>query len=401
MNIVLVNPIATTPSLTTGSLLRPGYAHVPTDPTVLGEINIVELGVALARFGHSTSVVLAGSGNDRKAICLSQQMTVVPVDAFLRIPFHPRLLPLTPGLIRNPVLEEADVIQAGEFHQPSTFFASMVSRERGIPLVVWQETFCPMKAPGSWYQRAYELTVGKRVRSAASRCVPRTTKARTYLERLRIPQRSIGPWIPTGVDVSRFAPKKSRLSPEDFGWAGDARILLMVARLHRSKGIDFAMQVVKNVQRWIPEVRLLIRGSGPELGNLQRLATNLGIQDSVRILGGISRDQMIQLYNLSSAVLSTSRADLLPFALIEASACGRPCVAADVGAVTDIVVDKETGLILRGYRLEEWGQAIRSLLRDDDTAQTLGQNARRRTETAFNLQRIAGSLVELYRGIAA
>src|SRR5207253_1006279 len=83
--------------------------------------------------------------------------------------------------------------------------------------------------------------------------------------------------------------------------------------------------------------RLIVRGSGPQYSSLVRLAAALGVEDLVRFIGRVSRERMVDLYNAATLVLSTSQNDLMPFALLEASACARPCVVTDAGAITDIV----------------------------------------------------------------
>ena len=144
----------------------------------------------------------------------------------------------------------------------------------------------------------------------------------------------------------------------------------------------------------------MVRGSGPEEPGLRRLARDLGIEASVRILGRLPREAMVDLYNLADIVLCTSRTDLLPFSLMEAAACGRPCVAADVGAIRDIVVDGETGLVVREPNVERIGAAVASLLQDADASASLGHSARSRAMRHFALDVVAGRLLEVYRDVA-
>ena len=326
---------------------------------------------------------------------------VVPIPTMLHTPFHPGLFPMTPGLVGQPAVGEADVVQVGEFHQPSTFFASKAAQEAGVPLVLWQETFAPMRAPGSLYQRVFETTAGRRIRGILQASIPRTTKARAYLRRLGIPPESIAPWVPSGVDVETFAPRRSQHAPEDFGWQPDVRVLLLVARLDRTKGVDLALHALAAVRRSTPEIRLLVAGSGPELPNLRRLIVALRLEGEVRLLGRCSREELRSLFNMAEIILSTSRKDLLPFSLMEGSACGRPCVATDVGAVRDIVADGETGLVVRQSGAHALSDAILSLLRNEDLRGTFGAEARRRMEKYFAFPEVAKRLLEVYRGASA
>jgi len=393
---VLINPIATTPDVTVRDLFFGSASVGPVDPKAIAELNIVQLGEALTKLGHSVTVILGDPFLDGRHYTLSDRLEVTSTHATLPRVFHPGIVPLTPGLRQHPALRSSDVVQTGEFHQPSTYFACQAARAAAIPLVLWQETFSPMRAPGRWYQWGYERVVGNRVRSVAKLFVPRTTKAGPYLLKLGIPEKALTGWIPTGIDLSIYHPKSSPIDPAEFGWRREARILLVVARLHRDKGVDFALRVLSRLRRKDPSLRLIVRGSGPAYASLVRLAADLGVEDLVRFIGRVSRERMVDLYNAATLVLSTSQNDLLPFALLEASACARPCVVTDAGAITDIVVDGQTGVVQQGRSEEDFANAVLALLRDDERRIRMETRARERMETLFSLPRVAGALTQVY-----
>jgi glycosyltransferase involved in cell wall biosynthesis len=318
----------------------------------------------------------------------------------MRFPFHPGLLPATPGLLGHPALSEADVIQVAEFHQLATLFSCITARDYSVPVVVWQETFRRMRFPGSLYQHAYESTVGRYVRARARRFIPRTTKARSYLRELRVADDRIGPWIPTGINVDAFASRKTRMSAADLGWPEGSPILLLVGRLHPTKGIDVALRTLRWVIRKHANAKLVVRGSGPERANLLQLARELHVEGAVRIIDRMPREAMVDLYNLADVVLCTSRVDLMPFSLIEASACCRPAVATDVGAIRDIVVDGRSGFVVEPGNIEAIGSAVSSLLADEGLRRAMGTEARHIAEQRFALPVVAGKLLQVYRNVA-
>lgn len=400
MNVTIVNPIASTANVTARAVLRPEVPSVGTDARAVLETNLVETARELARRGLHLTVVYGDVFVGGHAWTSPEGVQVEPVETMMRFPFHPGLLPATPALMKHAALRDADVIQATEFHQLSTFFTALAAHQRGTPLVIWQETFRPMRFPGSAYQRAYEYVAGRCIRASARRYLPRTTRARSYLRRLGVEDRDIGPWIPTGIDSGAFVPRRSGLSREDLGWSPDDPVLLTVARLHPLKGVDIALRALSRLKRRHPGARLIVRGSGPEEGALRRLARELHLQESVRFLRRMPREEMVDLYNLADVVLCPSRIDLLPFALIEASACGRPCVATDVGAIGDIVVHGETGLLVQDSRPDSLASAVSSLLSDGERREGMGRAARARSESLFSLRVVANRFVEVYRDVA-
>ncbi len=401
MDVTILNPIAATPNLTAASLLRPSVPHAAPSPATLRELNIVQLAEALAGLGHRVKVVLGSPYLGETAIPLSDHLSAVPVHTIMPIPFHPGVIPMTPELLRHAAIRESDVIQSSEFHQPSTFFAAEACLENDTPLVIWQETFRPMRFPGALYQRCFEATAGAKVRAAAASCVPRTSRARSYLRRLGIREGAIPEWVPTGVNTTNFAPRSSSLSPSAYGWEEGCDILLLVARLVPGKGVDVGLRMLRALLGSRPNTRLLVAGSGPEETALRHLADELHVSPCVRFLPKMSQSQMADLYNLTDVVLCTSRNDLLPISLMEASACGRPIVATDVGAVTDIVLDGVTGRVVPPGDERALVDAVATLLRDEERRETFGRAARARADEHFDIRTCAKRLAGVYQGVAA
>ena len=401
MNIALVDPIAATANVTGRAILHPEVPTVSRDSRTLQETKLVELATQLALRGHHPTVLFGDVFLDGQEWTTPEGVRIAPLNTVMRVPFHPGLLPAIPSLLGHTALREADVIQVAEYHQLSTFFSCIAAHDVAAPFVVWQETYQHMRFPGSLYQQMYESTIGSYVRAHTRRFIPRTTKAHTYLRHLQVPEGRIGPWIPTGIDVDAFLPRKTPLSTADFDWPADAPLLLVVGRLHPTKGIDLALQALRWVLRRHPDTKLVIRGSGPEGPHLVSLAKALGVENSVRFLERMPRDAMVDLYNLADIVLCPSRVDLMPFSLIEAGACGRPSVATDVGAIRDIVVDDRTGIIIKERSARALGTAICGLLDDPEKRVALGSEARKRVEQRFAITLIAEEFIDVYRDAAS
>ena len=83
-----------------------------------------------------------------------------------------------------------------------------------------------------------------------------------------------------------------------------------------------------------------------------------------------------------------------PYTLIEAMTCGRPCVATDVGGVTEAVGD--TGLVVPPRRPAELAEACLTLLRDRELRQRLGAAARERALEFFTVDRAISAFDEIY-----
>ncbi len=205
--------------------------------------------------------------------------------------------------------------------------------------------------------------------------------------------------IPNGVDATKFQPAPE-LRPDP---AQPERAILCVSRLQYPKGIDVLLHAWGRMMHAPAEWRshlqpkLLIAGEGPLQAQLERIARELSIQDSVEFLG-LQRNVIPLLQRVWGFVLP-SRWEGMPNALLEAMAVGLPCVATRVSGSEDIVNNGVNGLLVEPEQAEELAQALRRIIEDTDFAQQLSREARATILRDYQLNRIVEQCVALYRSV--
>src|SRR5206468_5226324 len=115
-------------------------------------------------------------------------------------------------------------------------------------------------------------------------------------------------------------------------------------------------------------------GDGALRTQIERLITALGIQGSVEILG--PRTDIADLLQLSWGFVLPSRWEGMANALLEAMACGLPCIATRVSGSEDIIVDGVNGLLVEPEQPVELAHALQCILADTELAQRLAQEGR-------------------------
>jgi glycosyltransferase involved in cell wall biosynthesis len=393
LNIAIVNPVLRTPYFPSEFAVG-GFRRIPQSE--LPRINIVELGLALGDLGHRVTIYAADTFLESDEVLINDRVTVRGVPTHLRRIFDPAVVAFTPSLAHNVRLREADVIQSGEFYQLATFYASRAAAQTGIPLIVWQESFRHMRIPGLWYEQSFHATLGRAVRANTRSYIPRTQKARAYLQEIAVPTTSILPWIPTGINGADFQPESPTYYPQDFGFPTDFTLALVVARLSPGKGVDIAIRAISLLKKRGIRVGLIIRGIGPEQDSLKSMTKQLDVEDVVRFLGLVPRAELAKLYNSSDLLLVPSRNDLLPFALLEAGSCGLPSVTADAGCMSDFVQDGITGALVAPDSSDAMASAIDRLVADPDLRESMGRAARQRVAESFDLRVVASRLSKVY-----
>ena len=196
--------------------------------------------------------------------------------------------------------------------------------------------------------------------------------------------------IPNGVDTSRFYPLS-----EDTPSNQRSQTVVCIARLYYQKGLDMLLQSWYLVHKELPEARLIVAGSGPLQAQLTYMAEALKLGESVEFLG-TQTDVTAVLHRGSIAALP-SRWEGMPNAILEAMACGLPCIATRVSGTEDIIKHEVNGLLVEPEDYQAMAQALLALLRDPARCSAYGKAARETIEQDYELEHITDLYLELYQ----
>src|SRR5699024_5276119 len=138
--------------------------------------------------------------------------------------------------------------------------------------------------------------------------------------------------------------------------------------LVEKKGFDLAIEAVARLRADGIDCVLDIVGDGPVRDALQSRIEAHGLADAVRLLGPRTQTEVLQLmqdHDLFVApfvIAGDGNADGLPTVLLEAMACGIACVAADVTAVGEVVMDGDTGWLVPSGDVTALTGAVRAAI---------------------------------------
>jgi glycosyltransferase involved in cell wall biosynthesis len=135
------------------------------------------------------------------------------------------------------------------------------------------------------------------------------------------------------------------------------------------------------VKRIHPDATLVM--AGQEKGaqsEVRQLANQLGVEDGIRFPGYLDAEAKIREGQAADIFLNTNRIDNTPVSLIEACALGLPVVATDVGGLADLLVDRDTGLLVPDDDHQAMAEAVLRLLAEPNLANHLSRQGRRMAE---------------------
>jgi glycosyltransferase involved in cell wall biosynthesis len=200
------------------------------------------------------------------------------------------------------------------------------------------------------------------------------------------------------VDLVRFQPRAPNASVrESLGLRPEHRVIGIVARIQRQRRFELLLAAMSHLAKRDKSARLLVIGRGTHGEEVAKIpAARLGISDRVVFAGYREADYVDTLCAVDIVTLVAPGSDGTCRALLEAAACGLPAVVIDRGALSEIVVDGETGLVA-GADPAALSAGWQRLLDDASLRASMGAAARRRAQIHFSPARLAEQVEDLYR----
>jgi len=201
--------------------------------------------------------------------------------------------------------------------------------------------------------------------------------------------------IYNGIAPLEVTEKKRATLKEELGIEPDATVIGTVARLDAVKNQAMMLKATRTLLDQDAPVRLLLVGDGPERDNLEKLAAELNLGESVIFTG--FQSEPADYLSLMDIFLLPSFTEGTSMTLLEAMSLGIPTVATRVGGTPEIVADGETGKLVESDDLPAFTRAIQELLQDPNALSKMSQQARRRFEERFSAEQMVQQYEHCYR----
>jgi len=218
--------------------------------------------------------------------------------------------------------------------------------------------------------------------------------AKMFIENAWVRSRHSSVIVGSGVDIKTFSPKHHS-QPES---ADSAVRVLMVGRLLGEKGVmEFldAARYVKNKYRG--KVNFILVGEHdkvhPDSIDLGKVTSAVEAGD-IEFLG--YRNDIPELMLNTDIFVLPSYREGTPRTVLEAAACGVPCIGADVPGTRESIVNKKTGYLVPVKNSKALAVAIVDLLGDPDRRILFGKNARKMVEEKFDISAITQKYLDIY-----
>ncbi len=212
--------------------------------------------------------------------------------------------------------------------------------------------------------------------------------SRDFIETFKYPVDKITS-LPIGINLKQPAAAEWKI-------AGEGPFLLSVASFVKEKNHAGLLRIFSDLLKQFPLAKLLLVGEGRLMEDVKRLSVELHIDKSVSFLGGRNDVDFIMAH--SHALLLPSLIEGLPAVILEAFANRLPVIAYNVGGISEVVVNKETGWLVEKGNENAFGLAISDLLNTASVRlETIKNNAFRLVTEEYNNEKIACGFLNSYR----
>ena len=384
-------------------------------------VHVAALSTALARAGHEVTVYTRRDDAGLPVrVTMSSGVTVEHLDAGPPSPIpkddiFPHVGEMAARLKAAWLDSQPDVVHAHFWM--SGLAALEAGRPLGIPVV---QTFHALGTVKRRHQGIKDTSPPERIPSEAaisrrvSRIVATCTDELFELSRLGADPARISV-VPCGVDTSLFSPTdgvadsrvadRADAQPGTSGGDPFPYRLVTVGRLVERKGIDDAIRALAE----IPAAQLVVAGgpdshelnSDPDARRLLDLAQGLGVEDRVRLVGRLRRDQVPRLLRAADLAICVPWYEPFGIVPLEAMSCAVPVVGAAVGGISDTVVDGVTGVHVPPRHPARLARAVRKLLAEPERRAAMGSAGRTRVVQRYQWSQVADGTLDAYEAACA
>jgi len=197
--------------------------------------------------------------------------------------------------------------------------------------------------------------------------------------------------IPTGIDLERFSPEKTKPSFHANGFA-----VGMIGVLRSWKGHRYFIEAVPEIIKEMPDAVFYIVGDGPQRENITNLIRGLSLENRIFMLG--HREDIPEILASLNVIVHPSYANEgVPQSILQALAMGKPIVASDAGAIKEVIIDGSTGFLVKPKNPARLAEKIIELYRNPALGINFGREGRRLVKKQHSFENMLDNIEGLYK----
>ena len=204
--------------------------------------------------------------------------------------------------------------------------------------------------------------------------------------------------FPWGVNLQDFRPQTADDGPSSMVNRPLSQFTLFCNRSWELRyGVDVLAKAFVKVAQQNPNVDLLLLGGGSQAQNLRGIFQRGGVLDRVTMPGQVTQKDLPRFYHMADLYISPSHVDGSSVSLMEALACGLPCLVSDIPANKEWVVEGENGWLFPDGNADALAEKILAAIRQREKLPKIGASARRSAERRADWKKNFATLMDVYQ----
>ncbi|GLH65212.1 N-acetyl-alpha-D-glucosaminyl L-malate synthase BshA [Parageobacillus sp. G301] len=199
------------------------------------------------------------------------------------------------------------------------------------------------------------------------------------------------------VDERVYHKKNANHLKKEYGIDENEKVIIHVSNFRKVKRVPDVVRAFSLIRKHLP-AKLLLVGDGPEMTVVSRLVTELGLSDDVRFLG--KQDKLDELYSISDVKMLLSEKESFGLVLLEAMACGVPCIGTTIGGIPEVIEDGKTGFLCELGNVEEVANKALRILTDKHLHMYMAKQAVQTVYQKFYSEQIVEQYEDIYFSLA-
>lgn len=202
--------------------------------------------------------------------------------------------------------------------------------------------------------------------------------------------------IRRGIPINEQTSQEKRLNyRKEWGFTADEMVAVHIGNFSPEKNHEFLFDLFSQLKSEYPNIKLVCVGEGELFDHSRETVANRSLDDNVKFLG--FRKDIPEILAAGDCFVLSSLVEGVPGVILEAAVQKKPAVATNVGGVSEVLIDGETGFLVDDFDQKEFKAKLVEVLMNKDLRETMGRNAYKLVLDEFNPAVNAKKFENLYK----
>ena len=236
-------------------------------------------------------------------------------------------------------------------------------------------SFVQTNNPIIWLgSRLFDLTLGRKILNNAKTIVAISRSVKDFVKKISKNKKIIV--IPNGIEFKEFPTIKKR----------EIRNLIFIGRLIYGKGVQDLIESFSQLKD--KNTKLTIIGDGPYKKQLEHLTKEKKLQNRIVFLGEKTHEEVLKILSEHDLFINPSYTEGLPTTVLEAGMVGLPVIATNVGGTSEVIKNKESGLLIKSEDRLNLKKAIEFIIKNHKEREKYSKNLQNNIKKSYEWKKI-------------